>query len=70
MTTAEYKTLKVSPRGFANEVIYLRVPMDKVAEAEAEYANYSDGDGYAEWTTDTKVDIPGVAVQWEDRDRL
>ena len=70
MTTNDYKTLKVSPRGFANEVIYLRVPMDKVAEAEAEYANYSDGDGYAEWTTDTRADIPGVAIQWEDRDRL
>jgi hypothetical protein len=70
MTNNEYKTLKVSPRGFANEVIYLRVPMDKVAEAEAEYANYSDGGGYAEWTTDKRADIPGVAVQWEDRDRI
>jgi hypothetical protein len=70
MTTDAYKTLKVCPRGFANEVIYLRVPMDKIAEADAEYANYNDGDGYAEWTTDKRADIPGVAVQWEDRDRL
>lgn len=62
-----HKMLKVCPRGFANEVTYLRVPAEKVAEAEARFANYSDGEGYAEWTNDTRASIPGVAVNWEDR---
>ena len=65
--TATYKMLKVSPRGFANEVTYLRVPADKIAEADAKFADYNDGDGFAEWTNDRNANIPGVAVEWADR---
>lgn len=61
------KMLKVCPRGFANEVTYLRVPADKLAEADTRFADYNDGDGYAEWTTDLRADMPGVAVDWDDR---
>lgn len=67
---AEYKYLKVSPRGFANEVTYYRVPLDKVAEANAAVASYEDDNvehgGYACWTTDKSRS--DQAVKWEDRD--
>lgn len=65
--TDAYKMFKVCPRGFANEVTYFRVPLDKVAEVNAEFADYSDGAGYAEWTNDKRAGMPGVAVDWADR---
>lgn len=63
-----YRYLKVS-QGFANTVIYLRVPMDKVAEADAQFANYADDASgrWAGWTTDLRAKAPGVAVEWADR---
>jgi len=69
---SNYRYFKVSPRGFVNEVIYYRVPRDKIAECEAEYANYEDNNrgnhAWCGWTTDTKAYWPGVAVDWADRD--
>lgn len=61
--------LKVSPRGFANEVLYLAVPVDKIAEADAAFAHYEDnGSGRsAGWTTDSRARLPGVAIAWDDR---
>lgn len=61
---------KVSPRGFANEVTYYRVAVDKIAECEAVYKGYEDdGSGrYATWTNDADARRPGVAINWEDRD--
>lgn len=66
-----YRYLKVSPRGFDNEIVYYRVPLDKIAEADAEYLHYEDSDPqrYATWTTDKRARMPGVAVDWADRDR-
>ena len=65
---SNYRYLKVS-QGFANTLIYLRVPVDKVQEAEAVFANYADdGSGrWANWSTDTEARKPGVAVDWADR---
>lgn len=63
------KYLKVSPRGFGNEVTYFRVRDDEVAEVEA-YFGFCEDDGsgaYSEWTTDRRASMPGVAVDWEDR---
>ena len=63
--------LKVSPRGFANETVIFRVPEDRVAEAEAEYAGYEDDvdrGGWTAWVTG-QVD-PRDAVDWADRHRL
>jgi len=69
-----YRYFKVSPRGFANEVIYYRVRPEEVAEVEAAYAHYEDDDQahsrYAGWTDDKAARIPGVAIDWTDRDRL
>ena len=63
------KYLKVSPRGFANEVIYYVVPADKVDEANREYAYFEDtaDGGYACWTDDKIARRPWVAVKWADR---
>lgn len=66
---SNYRYFKVSPRGFANEVTYYRVPLDKIAECEAAYENYEDnGSGrYASWTNDADARRPGVAIDWADR---
>ena len=63
------KYLKVSPRGFVNEVTYFRVRDDEVAEVEAFFSGLEDdgSGGYSEWTNDRRASMPGVAVDWEDR---
>ena len=66
---SKYRYFRVCPRGFANEVIYFRVPLDKVAEVDAYFDGYSDKNpsGSADWTTDKRARRPGVAVDWSDR---
>ena len=65
----EVRYFKVSPRGFSNEVLYFRVPSDKVAEVEQEFAGFEDHaeGGYCGWTNDKVASMFGVAVEWEDR---
>jgi len=65
---SSYRYLKVS-QGFANTVLYLRVPVSMVAEADAAFADYEDnGSGrWAGWTDDKAARMPGVAVDWADR---
>ena len=65
----EVRYFKVSPRGFANEVIYFRVPTDKAAEAERQFAGLEDQaeGGYACWTNDKAAHRFGVAIDWADR---
>ena len=69
---AETLYFKLSPRGFANEVIYFRVSPDQVPEVESEYGDYTDRHPgtVADWTTDQRATMPGVAVDWADRDRI
>ncbi|PQV52916.1 hypothetical protein LX70_04022 [Defluviimonas denitrificans] len=60
------KFLKVS-RGFANTVIYFRVPENKVSEADAAFATFEDENPgcYAKWVSGQGLgDQP---VMWEDR---
>jgi len=63
---------KISPRGFANEIIYLRcaTKAEEVA-CEAEYGDLADRDpshnAHGEWTSDVKASVPGVAVEFADR---
>jgi len=66
---SNYRYFKVSPRGFANEVTCYRVPLDKIAECDAEYATYEDDNegGHAGWTLDKVARQPGVAIDWADR---
>jgi hypothetical protein len=60
---------KVSPRGFANEVIYFRVREHEVAEVEARFANFEDhaDGGHCGWTDDKAARMPDTAVDWADR---
>ena len=72
MITTKNRIYRVCPRGFVDEVTYYRVPLDKVAECEAEHAYYSDGhpDGSARWLGEHEKSIgyaPGVAIDWADR---
>ena len=66
---ANVRYFKISPRGFANEVIYYKVPLDKVGEVEAFFEGFEDSanGGYCNWTTDRQAHRPGVAVDWADR---
>lgn len=70
---SKYRYLKVS-QGYANTVIYLRVPLDQVDAANAHFKDYEDGNPtghltgrWVSWTDDKHARIPGVAVDWADR---
>jgi hypothetical protein len=66
----DYRYLKVSS-GFANRVVYLRVPVADVAAADAEFAEFEDRDaGHTSWTHDKRATMPGAAVDWADRDMV
>lgn len=70
--TVKNRIYRVCPRGFANEVIYYRVPADQIAACEAEYAGYSNNnpEGSARWLGEHEQSIgyaPGVAIDWADR---
>jgi hypothetical protein len=60
------KFLKVS-RGFANTVIYFRVPADKVDEADAEFATFEDANPgcHTSWVSGEGIGLD--AVDWADR---
>jgi hypothetical protein len=64
-----HRYFKVSPRGFANEVVYFRVPEEKAPEVDAYFATYEDDEPwrYATWTNDEQARVSGVAVEWDDR---
>ena len=66
---ANHQYFAVSPRGFANEVIYFRVPNDKSGEVNKKFEDFEDrsNGGYCGWTEDTRARVPGVAVDWADR---
>lgn len=66
---SNFRYFKVSPRGFANEVIYFRVPLDKIDEVNVRFAGFEDREdgGYCNWTDDHRARMPGVAVDWADR---
>jgi len=70
---SKVRYFKVCPNGYSNQVLYFRVPLDKIAEVNAYFAHYEDDverGGYCNWTEDSAAKIPGVAVNWEDRARV
>jgi hypothetical protein len=69
MTSSTYRYYRLCPRGFANEVTYFRVPLDKITEVDAYFVDYEDRNPGAStgWTEDTRARQPGVAVDWADR---
>lgn len=66
---SKYRYFKLCPRGFSNEIIYFKVPLDKVDEVEAYFADYEDKNpgGHAAWTSDKRAREYGVAIPWEER---
>ena len=65
---SKVRYFKVSPRGFANEIIYFRVPLDKIEEVNKRFEHFEDSrGGYCNWTDEDRAKMPGVAVEWEDR---
>lgn len=64
---------KICPRGFANEVRYVRVLTDEQAKIlEDEYSNIADKapGAWAHWTRDLEAQQEGVAVEFGDRNWL
>lgn len=63
------KFLKVS-RGFTNAYVVFSIPQDRVAEAEAEFANFEDDNPgcSASWVSGRGYGLD--AVDWTDRARL
>ncbi len=68
-SSSKYRYYAHCPRGFANEVTYFRVPLDKVAEVNAYFDGYVDENPGSStgWTADKRAHQPGVAVDWADR---
>jgi hypothetical protein len=57
-------------RGFANEITYIRIRSDEQAAIiEREYDTLSDDTpgAWAGWSDDLRARIPGVAIEFEDR---
>lgn len=66
-----HRYAKCCPRGFANEVTYVRVPLALIPTAEAQFDRDYDADrdphnAWWTWTTDRRATIPGVAIEWAD----
>jgi hypothetical protein len=66
-----HRYAKCCPRGFANEVLYVRVPLALIAEASAQFDRDYDPDREGHnaswtWTNDRRATMPGVAVAWAD----
>lgn len=63
------KYFKFSPRGFSNEVTYLRIPDKCVGDAVALAVDYIDAHpgSYFLETTDKVATLPGVALDWAER---
>jgi hypothetical protein len=66
---SNYRYFLFSPRGFANELTYFRVPVDRVGEVDAYFDGYQDRypGSRTGWTTARDARMPGVAVDWDDR---
>jgi hypothetical protein len=67
-----YCYFRVCPRGFANEVLYFRVPASKVAEVDTAFEHHEDNNpnGSSRWIGPKEKSIarkPGVAIDWADR---
>jgi hypothetical protein len=64
---SNYRYYLVSPRGFANEITYFRVPVDRVAEVDAYFADYEDRNPGSRtgWTTSGAARLQ--ALDWDDR---
>lgn len=61
---------KVSPRGFANEYVIFRVPLDKIDDVNKQFADFDDraDGGHSNWVDSAEMTgRGGVAVEWEDR---
>ncbi|MBN9084568.1 MAG: hypothetical protein J0I16_23925 [Rhizobiales bacterium] len=67
METKRHRYLKVSPRGFANEIVVFKVPIADVGEANSEFYDYEDGSRYCYWSKDRS--LRKDAVDWADRHR-
>lgn len=68
---SQVRYYKVCPRGFANEVTYIKVNADQVEAVEKHFEDYEDdrfNDGatraYSCWTSDKAARMPGVALSW------
>jgi hypothetical protein len=69
-STIKPRYFKICPRGFANEVLYIRVTRDAdAATLDKDYEYFADDrpGAYAGWTSDARARIPGVAVDFNDR---
>lgn len=67
---SNFRYFKVSPRGFRNEVVIFRVPLDKIAEVNKQFKDFEDrsNGGHCNWIDNSEMHgRPGVAVEWEDR---
>ena len=60
-------TFRICPRGFANEVTYLRVPADKIEQVDALFGGYNDSpNASALWVPNNRTH-PRNVIAWEDR---
>lgn len=68
METKRHRYLKVSPRGFDNEIVVFKVPTADIREANSEFSDYEDGSRYCYWSKDRRIRKDAIA--WADRHRV
>lgn len=65
MKAKRHRYLKVSPRGFDNEIVVFKVPIADIREAKSEFSDYEDGSRYCYWSKDSRIRKDAIA--WADR---
>lgn len=68
---SRYRYARCCPRGFANEITYVRVPLDKADAATVALDRHFDvndtqNSASWRWTQDARARQPGVAFDWSE----
>lgn len=68
-----YRYYAVCPRGFANEITYIRVRPNEVSAVDSHFYGFGDCQfdlgntgAWSGWTNERRARIPGVALSWAD----
>ncbi len=70
---SKYRYFEVCPRGFVNEITYIRVREDEIEAVEKHFDGWIDRQfdagetgAICGWTDDKRARVPGISLTWDD----